>query len=91
MHEVVTARDQIMTKPLINQKRGAGKNGNIVISAEEQAATANTEIIMFNPVATLPDSGLCFFIIYRNLALGKYTPIYKSEIKRPESGSFKFN
>ena len=51
MHEVVTARDQIMTKPLINQKRGAGKNGNIVISAEEQAATANTEIVMFNPVA----------------------------------------
>ena len=91
MHEVVTARDQIMTKPLINQKRGAGKNGNIVISAEEQAATANTEIIMFNPVATLPESSLCFFIIYRNLALGKYTPIYKSEIKRPEGGSFKFN
>ena len=51
MHEVVTARDQIMTKPLNNQKRGAGKNGNIVISAEEQAATANTEIVMFNPVA----------------------------------------
>lgn len=35
MHEVVTSRDQIMTKPLICQKRGAGKNGNITISAEE--------------------------------------------------------
>ena len=63
----------------------------MVISAEEQAATANTEIVMFNPVATLPDSNLCFFIIYRNLAPGKYTPTYKSEIKRPEGGAFKWN
>ena len=46
---------------------------------------------MFNPVATLPESNLCFFIIYRNLAPGKYTPIYKSEIKRPEGGAFKWN
>ena len=55
------------------------------------AATANSEIVMFNPVATLPDSGLCFFIVYRNLSPGQFTPVYKSEIKRPEGGSFKWN
>ena len=48
-------------------------------------------MIIFNPVATLNDSNLCFFIIYRNIAPGKYTPIYKSEIKRPDGGRFKWN
>lgn len=47
--------------------------------------------MLFNAEATLPESGVCFFIIYRNLAPGKYTPIYKSEIKRPEGGHFKWN
>jgi len=63
----------------------------VVISAEEVNATANGEIVIFNPVGTLKDTGLCFFIIYRNIAPGKYTPIYKSEIKRPEGGAFKWN
>ena len=54
-------------------------------------ATSNTEIVIANPVATLSESGLCFFIIYRNIAPGKFTPIYKSEIKRPEGGAFKWN
>jgi len=80
-----------MTKTLLCDKRAAGKSGRIVISAEEVAATANSEIVIFNPVAGLPESGLCFFIIYRNLAPGKYTPVYKSEIKRPEQGAFKWN
>lgn len=70
---------------------GAGKAGRIVISAEEQEATTNSEIVKFNPVAQLNDSELCFFIIYRMITLGKYTPIYKSEIKRPETGSFRWN
>ena len=80
-----------MTKPLVNQKFAAGKAGRIVISAEEVAATANTEVVIFNPIGNLQDSGLCFFIIYRNIAPGKYTPIYKSEIKRQEGGAFKWN
>lgn len=91
LHEVVTARDQIMTKTLINENRAVGKSGRIVISAEEVTATANSEIVMFNPVATLPDQGLCFFIIYRNQAPGQFSPIYKSEIKRPDQGSFRWN
>ena len=65
LHEIVTARDQIMTKPLQNDSRAAGKSGKIVISAVEQEATANAEIVIFNPISSLPDSGLSFFIIYR--------------------------
>lgn len=80
-----------MTKPLTNQSRALGKSGRVVISAEEVNATANGEIAIFNPVGTLSDTGLCFFIMYRNIAPGKYTPIYKSEIKRPEGGAFKWN
>ena len=30
-------------------------------------------------------------MIYRQIAPGKFTPVYKSEIKRPESGAFKWN
>ena len=91
LHEVVTARDQIMTKNLVNEKRAPGKSGRIVISAEEQAATANNEVCIFNPVGQLSESSLCFFIIYRNISIGQFTPIYKSEIKRPEGGAFKWN
>lgn len=81
-----------MTQPLVNANKPAGKSGKIVITAEEVEATANAEIVMFNPIANMSETSLCFFIIYRNIAPGKYTPIYKSEIKRPESGgSYKFN
>jgi len=81
----------MFTKNLENNKHSIGKSGRITITAEEQVATANSEIVMFDPVGTLNDNGLCFFILYRNIALGKYTPIYKSEIKRPEGGTFKWN
>ena len=69
----------------------AGKAGRIVISAEEQEGNTNSEIVKFNPVAQLNDSELCFFIMYKMISLGNYTPIYKSEIKRPETGSFRWN
>lgn len=81
LHEVVTCRDQSLTKPLTNPSKA--NPGTITITAEEKAATQNTRIVMFNPVATLKDNGgLNFFIIYRQVTLGKYTPIFKSEVKR---------
>ena len=91
LHEIVTARDQILGKDLVNPERAIGKSGKIFISGEEQKATDNSEIVIFNPTARLPEDSLCFFIIYRNIALGKYTPIYKSEIKRPDGAQFKWN
>jgi hypothetical protein len=90
MHEVVTARDQVLNKPLTNQ--AIAKPGNIVIQAEEISATANSEMIIFNPeIKGLNSSNLCFFIIYRFISPGKFTPIYKSEIKKPVSGAFTWN
>ena len=80
-----------MIKPLQHKNRAAGKSGKIVISAVEQEATANAEIVIFNPICQLPDSGLCFFIIYRQLSPGKYTPVYKSEIKNQQAGGYRCN
>lgn len=90
MHEVVTARDQMLTKPLVNQ--AIAKPGNIVLQAEEISATANGEMVIFNPVIRgLSSSSLCFFIIYRFISPGKFTPIYKSEIKKPVGGAYSWN
>jgi len=80
-----------MTKPLICQARGVGKNGNISITATELPASANSEVIIFNPVATLPETSLCFFLVYREMGPSRWAPCYKSEIKRPEGGAFKWN
>lgn len=75
---------------MVNEK--IAKPGRIVIQAEEVSATANAEMVIFNPVAKgLNSSSLCFFIIYRFIAPGKYTPIYKSEIKKPVSGAYNWN
>ena len=87
LHEVVTARNQIVTRPLVNRDRAAGKSGRIVISAEELRVSTNAQVVIFDPVAAMPDDGLCFFIIYRSLAAGHWTPIFKSEIKRTEGSS----
>ena len=90
MHEVVTARDQHLTKDLSNPN--IAKPGRIVIAADEVTANANGEMVCFNPeIKNLNSSSLCFFILYRFLAPGKYTPIYKSEIKKPVSGAYTWN
>ena len=69
-----------------------GQPGRIIISAEEQAAVTNNEIVKFTPVATMVDEqNLCFFLVYRNMAPGKFTPIYKSEVKSPNNGTFTWN
>ena len=57
--------------------------GKIVIMAEEMEANCNSEIVKFDPVVSMSESANCFFIIYRNVTLGKYTPIYKSETRAP--------
>merc|ERR1711862_299485 len=79
-----------MTKPMVNEK--IAKPGRIVITSEEVSSTANAEMVIFDPIVrNLNSSGLCFFILYRFIAPGKYTPIYKSEIKKPVSGAFNWN
>ena len=90
MHEVVTARDQKLIKALTNSN--IPKPGNIVIQAEELSASANEEMVIFDPEITgLKSSSLCFFIIYRNISPGNFTPIYKSEIKNPSNSCYCWN
>ena len=76
---------------LESSSRSAGKSGRVIISAEELAATSNSEVVMFNPVGQLSETSLCFFIIYRCISDNNFTPIYKSEIKRPEGGCIRWN
>jgi hypothetical protein len=91
LHEIVTTRDQSMTKPLVNNQHA--KPGRIRIHAEEMQSTANTEHVMFVPEATnLKDmSGQIFFIIYKNIGPNQYTPVYKSETKAQTGGKVVWN
>ena len=61
------------------------------MSAIEVPASKNQDVIIFNPIATLNESNLCFLLIYRETGPRKWTPVYKSEIKRPEGGAFRWN
>ena len=49
LHEVVTCIDQTMTKNLVNPKSNV--KATVTIIAEEVSATANSEIVMFTPMA----------------------------------------
>ena len=78
-----------MQKPLLNTQRA--NPGKITITAEEMTATSNSEIVLFTPQAQLKDQNLNFFIIYTQISLGKFTPVYKSEVRRSQGGKHSFN
>jgi len=80
-----------MTRPLVNPN--LKHKGTLSITAEEQVANSNAEMVKFTPEATLnKTSGLNFFIIYKNLGPNNWLPVYKSEIKQALSGSkYKWN
>ena len=79
-----------MTKPMTNPK--VAIKSTVTITAEEISDNHNSEIVMFTPSAQLSESsGLYFFIIYKELAPQKYTPVYKSETKKPTEGMMKWN
>ena len=45
IHEVVTARDQTLERPIQNDQRGAGKSGTIKITGEEKQMTSAEEVV----------------------------------------------
>ena len=57
------------------------------------AAQSNNEHVMFVPEVTgLKDmGGQIFFIIYKNLGPGQYTPVYKSETKAAANNKLNWN
>lgn len=88
LHEVVTAREQCFERPLVNQKLGEGKAGLIQISGEEKTRAAGEEIV-FRPRARLSSSvGMCFIMVMKNISHTNWKPIYKSEIKPAQNGTF---
>jgi hypothetical protein len=81
LHEVVTARDQTLRKPLINDHKKSKNNGFISITGDEKSGS-NNEMVELEVSTIFPNKeGFNFFIVQRHLGPGQYIPIYKSEIK----------
>jgi hypothetical protein len=82
LHEVVTSRDQTLYKRLV-QRQGSHKS-HIRIIAEDVKDNANSEMLTFNPHAQMKSpSGPYFFIVYKSRGQNQWTPLYKSEVKKP--------
>ena len=65
LHEVVTARDQTLIKPLECSERPAGKSGNIKITADEKAGMNNEEINFEIEGAFDNQDGYNFFLVHK--------------------------
>lgn len=87
LHEVVTARNQILRKNLVNNADKARYNGVVILTAEENHGNKNNEMIDFEMRTTLNSSAAAsahdslFFIIQRFVQPQQYVPVYKSEDK----------
>jgi len=91
LHEVVTARDQTLVRPLECDLRPTGQSGTILITADEKKGKHNEEC-SFALQATFADtSGINFFIMSKFISPKVYKPIYKSEIKESVHGRFDWN
>ena len=91
LHEVVTSRDQTLERPLESKERAAGKSGIIRVTGEEKKKGNDQELIM-RPRATLGQtSGMCFFLVMKQMGAANWKPVYKSEIKSYQNGAFEWN
>ena len=83
LHEVVTARNQQLKKPLVNAKEKGRNNGTIILTAEEDVKNNSAEAVSFEMRANLPgqDSQSVFFILSRYVGPQQWIPVYKSEDK----------
>lgn len=73
LHEVVTAKNQILRKPLHNNHSKKQSNGTIVITADEHQSQSTNEIMDFEVRASIKDVGTdeqLFYIISRFVAPG---------------------
>ena len=91
LHEVVTARDQTLSRQLECDARAAGKSGIIKITGEEKSGKNNEEM-NFELTGTFnSNDGYNFFLIHKFIGIGVYKPIYKSEIKSAINGTYHWN
>ena len=91
LHEVVTARNQVLRKNLVNNVEKARNNGVVILTAEENQGNKNNEMIDFEMHASLNGQAAAsahdnmFFIISRYVQPQQYVPVYKSEDKAQDA------
>lgn len=91
LHDVVTARDQSLTRPLECAERPPGRSGTITITAEEKKGKNNEECSFALRGDFSDSSGMNFFIIHKWIGHRLFKPIYKSEITEILNGTFNWN
>ena len=91
VHEVVTCRDQTLSRSLECQTRAANASGIIKITGEERNASSQEEVQMKMRASFPSNGGMNFFLIHKNVAGNVWKPIYKSEIQASKSSQYEWN
>ena len=91
LHEVVTARDQTLSRPLQRAGRQAGKNGAIKITGDEKTGKNDEECNFELSGNFTSNDGFNFFLVHKCISPQVYKPVYKSEIKQSINGRYHWN
>eukprot|EP01022_Parablepharisma_sp_SALTPOND_P033544 TRINITY_DN88983_c1_g1_i1.p1 TRINITY_DN88983_c1_g1~~TRINITY_DN88983_c1_g1_i1.p1 ORF type:complete len:667 (-),score=68.56 TRINITY_DN88983_c1_g1_i1:61-1941(-) len=88
VHEIVTASDQKVVRPLVNASGGKEKLGNLIITAEEKKrGSKDTYKILFEAENFAPE--YIFYRLNRQKPTGEFIPIIESETSKKEKGKTK--
>ena len=80
LHEVVTARDQTLSRLLQHAGRQAGKSGTIKITGDEKTGKNDEEFNFELSGRFNSNDGFNFFLLHKCISPQVYKPVYKSEI-----------
>ena len=90
IHEVVTGRDRVLERPLVNTARAEGRSGIIKITGEERSIGSKEEVEMVVRSTFPTNTGFNFFLIHKLVNGRVWKPIYKSEIQQARNGAFEW-
>ena len=91
IHEVVTAANQTLEKPLECDQRPAGQSGTIKIIADEKTGQNNEEANFKLSGQFSSQDGYNFFLIHKFMGPNNFKPVYKSEITSSLNGRYSWN
>lgn len=91
IHEVVTAANQTLERPLENDERAAGRSGIVKIIADEKQGMNNEEANFRLSGDFASQDGYNFFFIHKFMGPNNFKPVYKSEITSCINGRFSWN
>jgi hypothetical protein len=81
LHEVVTQKDQLLKKPLQNNKNPSSKQNGLILITGEEKLEHNNEVVEMEIEASLEHhDGPNFFVVQKLLGPSHYIPVYKSEL-----------